>query len=289
MRQVSRVARVVTVGVVAGVVVGGSALPSASATTALATGGAKSAAPTRVDQTYRDGAGVVHYAFQPSGLPGARAVRQTGRAIRSGSCAFSGSGTGRADRTGPKVTVMTETTFDARTCTRELAVATYSRALAPASVVGKLDASPTATTSGAAAGTRGPLAPAVTRYIGSLKVNVEDPAQIDVTSTKSRVEWSGRSCVSSSYHNAYWHWFSGSGWRRTNAHWSYGRNCRRAYTNTYGKYRNGVFCVTIDTYTEHKQTRFDGRPRGGWHWAYHVDKWGGCNGLLHYEHIVETP
>ena len=92
-----------------------------------------------------------------------------------------------------------------------------------------------------------------------------------------------------SYHDAYWHWYSPSGWRRTNAHWSYDNNGSRAYTDTYGKYRNGAFCATIDTWTEHRKTYLEGRPYGAWSWSYSVHKWGGCSGLLHYEYIVETP
>jgi len=146
----------------------------------------------------------------------------------------------------------------------------------------------TAGTVGAVFGVQ-PLA--TTHYYGYLKVNVEDPVQIDVTTTKASVDWTATSSfVTSSTRSAHWGWYSRSGWGRTKAWWQEGQSCSRAaYSNVYGKYRKGVFCVGIDTWTEHKKTWFEGRPGGGWYWSYSVDKWGGCNWLLHYERIVLTP
>jgi hypothetical protein len=84
-------------------------------------------------------------------------------------------------------------------------------------------------------------------------------------------------------------WYSPSGWERKEYSRSFPNNGTVTSTNTYGKYRNGTFCLTVDTWTEHKKTFFEGRRDGWWQWAYDVDKWGGCTGLLHYEYIVDTP
>jgi hypothetical protein len=178
-----------------------------------------------------------------------------------------------------------------------LARAEYARDLLPASVAVKVElpALPDTTTEDSELlldpdGRPPETKAAVREYLGSLKVNVEDPPQIDVTTTKSMLRWSNTgNRLNTSYHNAHWGWFSPSGWRRANAHWSYDNNGSRAYTDTYRKYRNGSFCATIDTWTEHRQTYFEGRPYGGWKWSYNVKKWGGCSGLLHYEYIAETP
>lgn len=70
---------------------------------------------------------------------------------------------------------------------------------------------------------------------------------------------------------------------------NYQRSCSRAYSDTYAKYRNGVFCATIDAHSEHRKTWFEGRPRGGYYWSYSVEKWGGCSGLLQHEYILTTP
>ena len=53
--------------------------------------------------------------------------------------------------------------------------------------------------------------------------------------------------------------------------------------------RVNIFYYTIDTWTEHRKTYFEGRPDGTWTWSADVTKWGGCNGLLHYDYLVETP
>jgi hypothetical protein len=246
---------------------------------------ALSATATAQPATYEDAEGVVHYAFDPATVPGSTVSTQRGERSLVGGCKFTDEDSGaKADPRGPWVSIATELSFDPRACTRDLAVASYRLASAPAVVQARLQSS-----GGASAQSSGVQAAAYS-YNGSLKVNVEDPPQIDVTSTTGRVQWNASSsCVSSAYHNAYWGWYSPSGWSRTNASWSYNRNCSRAYTNTYGKYRNGAFCATIDTWTEHKKTWFEGRPRGGWYWSYSVDKWGGCTWLLHYEYIVTHP
>jgi hypothetical protein len=242
--------------------------------------------------------GVVYYTVNLDELPGAQVYEQIGARTADGRCTFTDGGTGQASGHG-RVLVITEVSFDPKTCVRELARAEYAREALPASVAAKVELPASSDTtqrdSQQILTPTGPAmeetqAPATVQYLGSLKVNVEDPPQIDVTTTKSSLRWSNTgSHLNTSYHDAHWGWYSPSGWRRTNAHWSYDNNGSRAYTDTYGKYRNGSFCATIDTWTEHRKTYFEGRPYGGWSWSYNVQKWGGCSGLLHYEYIVETP
>lgn len=247
---------------------------------------------------------VVHYAVNLDELPGAQVYVQTGARTADGGCTFTGGGTGQANGHG-RVLVITELSFDPKTCVRELAQAEYAREALPASVAAKVelpassdttqrDSQQILTPGGPA--TEETQAFAVVEYLGSLKVNFEDPPQIDVTTTKSSLRWSNTgSRLNTSYHNAHWNWYSPSGWRRSNASWSYDNNGSRAYTDTYGRYYNAPFCTIVTqrpappTWTEHLKTYFEGRPYGAWSWSYNVRKWGGCNGLLHYEHIVETP
>jgi hypothetical protein len=242
---------------------------------------------------------VEYYEVNLDELPGAQVYTQTGARTADGICTFTDEGTGQASGQ-ERVLVITEVSFDPQACVRELAWAEYARDALPAAVAAKVqdpEASDTTQQESqqqvltpAESTTEDTQAAAVVQYIGSLKVNVEDPVERDVTTTKSRLRWSNTgSRLNTSYHTPYWGWLSATGWRRTNAHWSYGNNGARAYTDTYGKYRNGRFCATIDTWTEHLKTYFEGRPYGGWRWSYSVKKWGGCKGWLHFEYIVEKP
>ena len=107
-----------------------------------------------------------------------------------------------------------------------------------------------------------------------------------MTTTKSLLTWSSSGSAS---HKAQWGWYSPSGWERKEDFHAFINTGDVAWTNTTGKYRNGTFCATIDTWTEHRQTLFKGWSNGAWYWSYDVDKWGGCTSLLHYERIVVTP
>lgn len=258
---------------------------------AVTGGEALAVAPQPVAAAYQDAGGVIRYRFDPSELPNASVVSQVGRPTITGGCAFAEEGAGGPSRGGATINVARELSFDPATCRRELAVADYSVATAPAAVLRRAGAGDTVTATAARVGRSGRrvTAHASASYSGSLKVNVEDPPQIDVTTTKATVNWNAGGTVTSSTHNAHWGWYSPSGWQRTNAHWSYDRSSSRAYTNVYGKYKNPVFCLTIDTWTEHLKTWFEGRPYGGWYWSYNVDKWGGCTALLSYERIVVHP
>jgi hypothetical protein len=240
--------------------------------------------------------GVVRYGVNLDELPGAQVYEQTGARTDDGRCMFTDSGSGEASGPG-RVLVITEMSFDPNTCVRELAQAEYTRDALPASAAARIEPPATSDTQQDSEQARTPAGPggdsardpAVIQYLGSLKVNVEDPPQKDVTTTKSSLRWWNSGSTLNARHNAHWGWYSPTGWRRTNQHWSYDNNGSRAYTDTYGKYRNGSFCGSIDTWSEHNQTYFEGRPQGGWRWSYKVHKWGGCSGLLHYEYIVEKP
>lgn len=181
--------------------------------------------------------GVVQYSVNLDDLPGAQTFVQAGARGDDGRCTFTDEGSGQASGHG-RVLVFTELSFDPGTCVRELARAEYAREAVPASVAAKLelpassgrtaeDAVRVVTPGRPSPGETG--AAAVREYVGSLKVNVEDPPQRDVTTTKSDLRWSNTgSRLNASHHQAHWGWFSPTGWRRTNAHWSYDNNGTRA-------------------------------------------------------------
>lgn len=260
----------------------GVALALGTAAFIVGSGAARAASPepaVSVEKTFTDSAGVVHYAFDPAALPGYRVVANKGQGV-GGECEFVGSGSGTAGE--PSFTRATELSFDPATCERTLAVATYPAAKVPTVVLGSTER---ATLVEAAAATAS--------YTGYLKANVEDPPQLNVSSTRSTISWSATSsCVTSSTRSPYWYWLSGTGWSRTSGSTpSNGMNCAHAYLNTIGTFRNDAFCPGSGntTYTNHSKTLFEGKPAGGYYWDYAMSKSGGCSSLLHYDYDLSTP
>ncbi|MFL6130363.1 MAG: hypothetical protein ACJ73E_15025 [Mycobacteriales bacterium] len=267
---------------------------AASSLAALAPSAAGAAEARVVGGTTVGADGIYRYRVDLAQIPGARVSTERGIVQATGACRFADSARGRPSGHG-RVRYVTEISFDPATCSRQLATAEYPRDAVPPAVRAKL-ASPGQTTAKATkpSSRTGPTGPTggvstLASWFGSLKVNVEDPVQIDVTTTKSDLGWSYNGTTLTGSHTAHWGWYSPSGWSRNAYHWNYGNNGYYAYTDTYGKYRNGTFCFTIDTWTEHLQTYFEGWYDGYWYWSYRVDKWGGCTALLHYEYIAQTP
>ena len=247
--------------------------------------------------TYVDSVGIVHYAFNPATMPGGRIETQVGTRISDPAgdpagqgCRFTVSGAGTAS--GARDTYMLEVTYDPGTCTRKLAIASYPTGGAPGSLEADVNSSDTAGSSSAEEtpffGSRPPTG--ATKKYGMIQVNVEDPVQKDVNRTRSKLWWwSTSSCVTDASYSSYWYWYDPTGWSRLIKGKGHNRACAEARTQTYGKYKNNRFCLTVDTYVEHWQTEFKGRPSGSWAYASQIDKWGGCNQLLHYEYKISTP
>lgn len=249
-------------------------------------GGAK-ATPS----TYTDARGAVHYRFNPVNLPGHVVVRETGTRTSAG-CEFSAQGSG-SPVNGPRFTKIVEVGFDVRDCTRTLAVASYPGDDVPATVRNSDDTNASPAVYKWVVEEPVLLAAAGASYSGYLKANVEDPVQINVTSTKSKVSWTATSsCVTSSTQSPSWYWFTTSGWSRTSsATLSSNRTCDRARINIAGKFKNDDFCPGSGntTYADHSKTLFEGRPGGRYAWAYTMVKSGGCSALLHYDYDLLHP
>jgi hypothetical protein len=243
----------------------------------------------RTDATYTDSRGVVHYKFDPATLPGHKLATDRGRKGEDG-CVFSASGSGSPSAE-PRVTRMTEVKFDPASCTRTLAVATYAVSKLPASVRKSLGEDP-----GAAPGATGganPGALAAASYSGYLRAKVEDPPDLTVSSTRSRIYWTATSsCVTSSTRSPYWYWLKPTGWSRISGTiLSNGTNCSHAYLNIAGRFKNDAFCPGSGntTYTNHSKTLFEGRPNGRYYWSYSMLKSGGCSSLLSYDYDLSHP
>lgn len=120
---------------------------------------------------------------------------------------------------------------------------------------------------------------------GSIKIYYEDPPQIDVTSVTTNVSWSkNSSCITSTHKTSHWGWFSGSGWQRKQ-HRSNSEPdlCHEAWKNTYGKYKNGTFCLFVDTWTELSATYVVYNSGNSVKASWDADKWGGCTFLLSFQ------
>lgn len=121
---------------------------------------------------------------------------------------------------------------------------------------------------------------------GRIKGYVEDPPNADTSSTESRVGWTetGSGCVSWE-DNSHWYWLTETGWtdvsRTNNRHLS----CQHGL-QTYGKYKNGVFCFTNDTFNEEDVDFHTRGHRDSWA-SWDVSKWGGCSWLLDTSHYYD--
>lgn len=123
---------------------------------------------------------------------------------------------------------------------------------------------------------------------GSIKTVYEDPPQIDVNSVKASVSWStSGGNVTASHRQAHWGWYSPSGWSRNSHWWTSSHNSGFAWTSVYGKYKNPIFCLTVDTWTDYDTTNFRGNGNGSSSWWWSSDKWGGCNWLLNHEETID--
>lgn len=122
---------------------------------------------------------------------------------------------------------------------------------------------------------------------GHLKTYYEEPAQGDVSTVEAHVGWTfNGSCVTSWGTHAYWHWLNDTGWTDVSRWADWPGGCAERTARVYGKFKNGVFCATNDTFTEFNTTSYTGLANGGARWAWNSNKWGGCNWFL--SHHVEA-
>lgn len=113
----------------------------------------------------------------------------------------------------------------------------------------------------------------------------EDPPGLDVTSVRNSTNWSyNGSCVLSNTARANYSWLSGSGWSKQASNLAGGYTCARSKSSSYAKYRNGIFCLTIDTYNVYDRNNIYGQENGGYTWSYDATKSGGCTALLSIHH-----
>lgn len=124
-------------------------------------------------------------------------------------------------------------------------------------------------------------------WFGHLKTYYEEPVQGDTSTVEAHVGWAiGGGCVTSWGTHAYWHWLNDTGWTDVSRWADWPGGCSERTARVYGLFKNGVFCLTNDTFNEYNTTSYTGEADGGAHWSWNSKKWGGCNWLL--SHHVEA-
>ncbi len=121
---------------------------------------------------------------------------------------------------------------------------------------------------------------------GYIRGYVEDPPGVDVSSTTSQVKWTEASngCLNW-WHQSRWHWLSGTGWTDVQR-WSYPHLSCDHGLRTFGKYKNGIFCLTNDTWTQENVDFHAEGHHDSWA-SWDVTKWGGCSWLLNGQHTYD--
>ncbi|MCB2177854.1 MAG: hypothetical protein KQH57_18745 [Actinomycetales bacterium] len=284
MRSITR-----ALSLVVAMIAAATALAGQDASAAEAQNGPKS----QVDQTYTALDGVVHYAFDPSRLPGYTVHPLIGTPENDGSCTFTESGSGsvaeNARSGGPKLTVSTEITFDPVTCRSEFAVATYLASEVPAPVAEDRQAVDGLTGEGTASGfpvdASGKPSSAAASYTwyGALNGVYKDPIPATVTKTEASLGWGP---TGATYHWNGYYYLSGTGWSMT---WWSPVNTSY-YTNTRANFKNTAFCNPFaSTYTNHSRDEFRGYTSGSWYWYWTHSKSGDCASLLSSTYYLDTP
>lgn len=226
---------------------------------------------------------IVTFEF-PQPLPRSHTRTYKGTRVEGGGCSYRGSGEFRA-RSAPVVHIEREVRQDMDRCvmTTEWTRLTPKNAEragynAPYPVDGEMLTADQSETSDPTLETD---AHKNFSHRGHLKTYYEEPAQGDVSTVEAHVGWKfNGSCVTEWGTHAYWHWLNDTGWTDVKLWAEWPGDCVRRTAKVYGKFKNGVFCATIDTFTEFNTTRYTGEADGGARWAWNSDKWGGCNWLL---------
>jgi hypothetical protein len=236
-----------------------------------------------------DPAGTITYQHDLSYLPGATLRTQQGTHGTTGGCQFDDHDRRHVSE-GPRVLVFTEVSFDPKSCTRQVAGASYAPDAVPPAIARRLAAGDTAGGERKESATtqtgRDKKADAGTSalYYGSgyLQVWYEDIIGIDLSLTRSTLGWQWSDpdllLYGGSYHEAYWYWQTFSGWRLNSSNREFYDDGSLTATDTIGHFSNPIFCLGDTTYSDHYQTLFYAANYGYWGWSYIVDKHGGCSG-----------
>lgn len=221
-------------------------------------------------------------------MPGARLQAEKGTRTSNGACRFE-TAQKRHISTGPQVLVFTEVAYEPSTCTRTVASARYAPNAVPPKIAEKLARGAKAderVESGTSAPKTPDAATSSIPYVGQgyLQVWYEDPVYIDLSLTRSTLNWNWSYpdllLAGTTWHEAYWYWFGLSGWRLDSSNRQFYNDGDLAATDTIGHFSNPIFCLGDTTYADHFQTLFYAADFGYWGWSYIVDKRGGCTGPI---------
>jgi hypothetical protein len=138
----------------------------------------------------------------------------------------------------------------------------------------------------------GPARTAAVHSAGYYKSRFEDPVGIDVNSVRNNVNWYWNGSTVFNAFCAYsYGWYSPSGWqlKENNFFCRYENSQTQVRSSSYAHFRNGVFCLTIDTHTYYDRNNAYGRYNGYLVGQVNWRKSGGCTGLLSFHtQLVRT-
>jgi hypothetical protein len=257
---------------------------------ALTTVSASAAQPEPRAPAQSDPDGWVFYDNDDEPLADVTTKTYRGERVSTGGCQFSGSD---ILQPGSSIVVEREVAYNEGLCEVRVERGT----LANPSLVGTgsvessqmVEPSPDATVSTSSFVTTA----AINRSKAYLKTYYEEPAQIDVDTTRPDVtwDWDGTCTVGTSYHHTIWDPFEKTGWYvRAYNQGIYG-DCAVRTTSSFGHFVNGIFCLTVDTETFHDRSLVQGRANGSMYVSWNSYKRGGCNNLLSFnrEYGFEAP
>ena len=177
--------------------------------------------------------------------------------------------------------------IDVANCVTEIAVTRGDLAVAAIPPAESATATDQGNPVGGSGGSTGDVVPlAYVESRGHLRTYWEDPVGLDVNGVKNTVDWkwNGVNCLSPGWGSYAYDWYSPSGWALKDNNWQNVYDCSRQTSSSYVHYRNGLFCLTIDTHTYYDRNTIRGRWDG-----YLLAEWntwnsGGCTGLLSFHY-----
>lgn len=115
----------------------------------------------------------------------------------------------------------------------------------------------------------------------------EDPPGWNVTWTRVTTEWSyNGTCVLSASGSKNWTKMTQTGWALISEDWSNTVGCQNSSSALYAEFKNGLFCLTIDTFNTYDRTEVRGEENGTASFYWPASKRGGCVGLLSHHYLT---
>lgn len=115
----------------------------------------------------------------------------------------------------------------------------------------------------------------------------EDPPGWNVTGTRVTTNWSyNGNCVVTAGGTKNRTHRSQTGWGLVSEDWQNTTSCTQSRSALYAKFRDGVFCLGIDTFNTYERAEVLGEENGTASFYWPASKSGGCTNLLSHRHLT---